>query len=119
MIFLDYRSRRLLGHVVAAASELAAAYIGRDDTHRVEQRCADAGLRAERQHRHGELPLGARAAVLDPFRTELVPIVGKRSSCRAGAAFTRTYSSRSAGVITQVRVHFARNSQVRNSRSRP
>ena len=61
---LGQRARRFLRHIVTAARENAAADVGRDEAHCVDQTGADTGLGAERQYGHVEFALGASPAGL-------------------------------------------------------
>ena len=64
---LGQSARRLLGHVVTAASENAATDVGRDETHGVDEPGADAGLGGEGEYGHVEFAFSARPAGLYPW----------------------------------------------------
>ena len=74
----------LFGHVVAAVLEHAASDISGDQTHRVEQADADAFVRAEGQHWHGQRAVGARPAVLQALGAEHVAVVGEGGAACSG-----------------------------------
>ncbi len=80
---LRQRAGRFLGHIVTTSIEHAAAHVGCDQAHRLDEAHTDAGLGAEGQHRDGELALGACAALRQPLGAEIVPIVGEGSAARA------------------------------------